>query len=258
MQSCPWCGVPFNGAARFCANCGKERVVEDAAPPAVRSTTTGRRRLFSRRSRVAVGAAAGLVVVTITLVRSQPDSSAPNRPIVASTAAVVPAPSAVAPPSSTRSVIMDSPPPPTWAGRKQTTWAPDGSKTIAFELQATHDVPVWMTRARPILVVRCLYRRTEVFVATGSAAIEPQGDTRTVRVRIDDDPEAVQQWSDSINGQELFAPDGLMLARRLARAREMRFGFTPYNAKPVTAQFHVEGFDQLVGLVAKTCAWRAD
>jgi hypothetical protein len=38
----------------------------------------------------------------------------------------------------------------------------------------------------------------------------------------------------------------------------MPFGFTPYNAKRVTAQFVVDGFEQLAGLVAKTCAWRLD
>src|SRR5262249_8882990 len=146
---------------------------------------------------------------------------------------------------------------PTWVGRRRATWARDGSKTIAFELQAIDDVPVWMGRARPVLAVRCLYRRTEVFVATGSApSIEPGGDSHTVHLRIDDDEEVVQQWSDSESGQELFAPDGVALARRLARARTMRFGFTPYNAKPVTAQFLVEGFDQLAGLVAKTCVWK--
>jgi hypothetical protein len=148
---------------------------------------------------------------------------------------------------------------PTWAGHRRATWGRDGSKTIAFELQAIDDVPVWMTRARPVLVVRCLDRRTEVFVATGSASsIESRTDSHTVHVRIDDDQEAVQQWSDSESGQELFAPDGVALVRRLARARSMQFGFTPYNAKRVTAQFVVDGFEPLAGLVAKTCTWRLD
>ena len=116
-----------------------------------------------------------------------------------------------------------------------------------------------MTHVRPVLVVRCLYRGTDVFVATNSAAsIERKSDRHTVRLRLDDEPEELQQWSESASAQELFAPDGITLARRLAHARDMQFGFTPYNAKPVTAQFHVQGFDQLAGLVAKTCAWRVD
>jgi Type VI secretion system VasI, EvfG, VC_A0118 len=255
MKNCPWCGVPFDGAEPFCTNCGKER--EEPAPPPPQSKTGSRRRLFSRRSRAAVGVAAGLVVVTITLVRSQSNSPVPNDPIAVAAATTAPAPAAH--PSRASSVITASPPPPTWAGRRQTSWARDGSKTIAFQLDAIEDVPIWMTRVRPVLVVRCLYRGTDVFVATNSAAsIEPKSDRHTVRVRLDDEPEELQQWSESASAQELIAPDGIALARRLVRAREMRFGFTPYNAKPVTAQFHVEGFDRLVGLVAKTCGWRAD
>lgn len=61
-----------------------------------------------------------------------------------------------------------------------------------------------------------------------------------------------QPWSDSVSSQELYAPE--TLARRLARARTMRFGFTPYNSAPVVAEFDVSGFDQLVGLVAARAA----
>jgi hypothetical protein len=126
-------------------------------------------------------------------------------------------------------------------------------------LQANNDVPVWMTRVRPVLVVRCLFHSTDLFVATGAAAsIEPQAGNHTVRLQIDHDPELVQQWSDSESSQELFAPNGVALVRRLAQAQYMRFGFTPYNAKAVTVDFIVQGFDKLAGLVASTCGWRLD
>jgi hypothetical protein len=155
--------------------------------------------------------------------------------------------------------ITEPAPPPTWEGRRQPAWARDGSRTISFELRAKSDVPVWMTRVRPALVVRCLSHATDVFVETGSAAsIEPQDGTHTVRLQIDDGPVEVQHWSDSVSQQELFAPDGVLLARRLARAHQLRFGFTPYNAKPVVAEFVVEGFDELAPLVGRTCGWSLD
>lgn len=161
--------------------------------------------------------------------------------------------------STAPKVIVESTPAPKWVGRRQATWARDGSKTIAFELQATNDVALWMQRSRPLLVVRCVSRSTEVFVAIGSAAsIEPQAGSHTVRLRIDDDPELVQQWSDSESGQELFAPDSVALARRLADAQQMQFSFTPYNAGAATASFAVQGAGELVGLVANTCGWRLD
>jgi len=168
------------------------------------------------------------------------------------------APPPAAAPAGAEDPILEGPVP-TWVGSRQATWANDGSKTISFELQSTHDVNVWMARVRPLLVVRCLYRTTEVFVATqASASIEGQSGSHTVRLTIDNEPELVQQWTDSVSGHELFAPSGVDFARRLARAELVRFSFTPYNAKPVTADFVVSGFDRLAGLVGNTCGWKVD
>jgi hypothetical protein len=155
--------------------------------------------------------------------------------------------------------IVEPPPRQKWQGRQQASWASDGTKTITFELQASEDVPVWMAKVRPQLVVRCLSRTTEVFVALGSAAsIEQQTGRHTVQIQIDDDPAVMQQWSDSESSHELFSPDGLAMARRLADARLMRFSLSPYYSQPVTAAFTVEGFDQLAPLVARTCGWRLE
>jgi hypothetical protein len=146
---------------------------------------------------------------------------------------------------------------PAWVGRRKAAWARDGSKTIAFELSALRDVGP-ATRERPSLVVRCLSGRTEVFLSLGTAAsIERNSDRHTVRLQIDGEGPSEQQWLDSESSAELFAPDGVALARRLAQARTLRFGFTPYNSQPVVAEFNVAGFDELAGLVASTCHWRA-
>ena len=156
---------------------------------------------------------------------------------------VNPAPVTLSPPSPESDAIVESTLAPTWVGRRRPAWGYDGTKTIAFQLDASHDVPIWTARARPQLVIRCLSRQTEVYVATGSAASYERADGRhTVYLQIDDDPEIREQWSDSASSQELFAPNGPALTRRLARAHRMRFGFTPFNAKPVTADFIVEGF----------------
>jgi glycine/D-amino acid oxidase-like deaminating enzyme len=141
-----------------------------------------------------------------------------------------------------------------WTGSKQPRWARDGSKTIAFELEAEKDIAVWMKRVRPYLAVRCLYHNTEVMVMPDSAASIEPNDRHTVRVSFDDGPEVQQLWFGSDDHQALFTPDGAGLANQIATARTMRFGFTPYNAKPVVIEFDVRGFDDLIGVVAKTCA----
>ncbi len=223
----------------------------DVTPPdATLSDATRSRGTFSLWSLIAfAGSAAVVGMIMVGASRGQPHAQEPAPAATYSKIAEAPVQSRI--PETTIA--------PTWAGHRRATWGRDGSKTIAFELQAVDEVPVWMSRVRPVLVVRCLDRKTEVFVATGSASsVESRSDSHTVHVRIDDDQDAVQQWSDSESGQELFAPDGVALVRRLARAHSMRFGFTPYNAKAVTAQFLVDGFEQLASLVAKTCAWRLD
>lgn len=225
-----------------------------APPPAGIPQTTGtktidvnpRANASTWSSTTVVGAAGALAGITIVLMFSWLRADAPTE----SAPATAPSPAPVA---------VETVPAPTWTGRRQAGWARDGSKTISFDLQAIRDVPIWMSRARPTLSVRCLYRTTEVFVATGSpASIESQPSTHTVRVQIDDDPEQSQQWMDSESSKELFAPNGVALVRQLAGAKRMRFAFTPYNAEPVTAEFAVAGFEKLAGLVASTCGWKLD
>ncbi len=274
-QRCPSCAAPVASVARICWTCGHELAVSETThaaqpeepeqiplvewnpsdaptpPPTVQAreavpATQGR----SWSLALIGGAGVLLCVVAMVVVQSlQPVASEP--PATESAPLASPAPT-VAP-------VVDSAPVPTWVGNRQASWANDGSKTIAFEVRATNDVAVWMARVRPLLVVRCLYRTTEVFVSIRSAAsIEDQAGSHTVRLQIDDEPEFAQQWSDSVTGQELFAPASVELVRRLASAERLRFSFSPYNAKPVTAEFSVQGFEKLAALVGGTCGWKLD
>jgi Type VI secretion system VasI, EvfG, VC_A0118 len=197
-----------------------------------------------------VGAAGIIAGVALVSVLSWLRGDAPLQTAAAAPATTAPATKPVA-------SIVESATAPTWTGQRKATWANDGSKTIAFELQAMHDVPVWMSKARPVLVVQCLSRATQSFVILGASAnFEEDTFRRTVRVQWDEGPTMTQQWQASQSGQELFAPDGIAFARQLTKARHLRIGFTPYNAPPVTADFAVRGFDELAGLVASTCGWR--
>ena len=270
VERCPRCDAPFQDVARNCWHCGHATVAGDLpreAEPTVSTelallplttldaSTSAHPDATGGSERHAwpmplVGAAGALVGIMTMLVLGWLYSQTSPLPVEAAR---------VVAPSSASPAIVESAPAQPWVGRRQAIWAGDGSKTISFELQSSNDVPVWMTRVRPVLSVRCVSRSTEVFVAIRSAAsIEKQAGSHTVRLQIDDDQEMVQQWSDSESGQELFAPKGLELVRRLAHARRMRFGFTPYNAQPVTTEFAVQGFDQLAGLVASACGWRVN
>jgi hypothetical protein len=275
LQQCPNCTALIAGDSTVCHSCGHQVVgdgshadaessevpftVSGELVPAKRAGRTRESQRVPQWSIPLLGGAAvvGLVAAVLAFgwLHAQSPDPAQAAPGPGATTAM-PTPS-VMPHAST--AIVEPPPRQKWQGRQQASWASDGSKTITFELQASEDVPVWMAKVRPQLVVRCLSRTTEVFVALGSAAsIEQQTGRHTVQIQIDDDPAVVQQWSDSESSHELFSPDGLAMARRLADARLMRFSFTPYNSQPVTAAFTVEGFDQLAPLVARTCGWRLE
>jgi hypothetical protein len=220
-------------------------VTEDESPSQSEPSPTVRRQPASKWFVVGVGSAGVFVGIVAMSILGRPSSSAPQ-PAAAADRDAAKAPAA----------IVEQAPLPTWLGSRTAGWSRDGSKTIEFELQASNEVPIWMTRIRPTLVVRCLSRTTEVFVLTGAASIEPQSGVHTVRLQIDDEETVLQHWSDSESRQELFAPNGVALTRQLANARRLRLGFTPYNASPVVADFVVEGFDELAGLVANTCGWK--
>jgi len=211
-------------------------VVAEGTPP------TG-----SRRSLILVAVVGILAGMTAgyTFVGTSADAPAEARPVVV--------PAASAP----REPVIEAVHPPTWDGPKRATWAHDGSKTITFTLASARDLSVWMNWARPALIVRCQYRNTEGFVALDtSTSFEQDADRRTVRIQWDDEPVSVQQWTISESGRELFAPDGVAFVRRMASAKRLRFGFSPFNAEPVTADFAVQGAEQPGGLVAGTCGWR--
>jgi hypothetical protein len=214
----------------------------------------------ARRSnfrRLLIGTCAVAFVVTLSIVIAagrvpRPVVESLPQPVVASAGAAQPA--SVRPPDSDPPVTVQPTALPKWVGRRQAAWAGDWTKKISFALDAIADVPVGNSRTRPQLVARCLSRTVDVYIVTGPLSFEPQTGSHTVRVQVDDDPPESQKWSDSDGSRELFAPDGAGLSDRLARARRLRVGFTPFNTRPVTAEFVVEGFDELAPLITRACA----
>jgi hypothetical protein len=205
----------------------------------------------TRLTLMIVGAGGAMAGVAVVVALSWLRGDAPVQTAAAASAATAAATKTASP------AVVTSGPAPTWTGERKATWANDGSKTIAFELQATHDAPAWMSSVRPVLVVRCLSRTTQAFVMLGTSSnFEEDTFHRTVRVQWDDGPVTAEQWQTSESAQELFAPDGVVFARTLVASKRLRFGFTPFNAPPITVEFAVQGFDQLAGLVAATCGWR--
>jgi hypothetical protein len=156
---------------------------------------------------------------------------------------------------------VEAPPPAvptqTWSTERRAYWTGDRRKSAAFELPAENSVTIWLGQVRPLLVVRCIDKRTEVFVFTGSALkIEPGTEDHTVTYRVGDEGEHTERWPDSAEHDALFAPDGAAFAQRLLRTSAFRFGYTPHNAAPAVANFSVAGLRELVEPVARECGWK--
>ena len=143
-----------------------------------------------------------------------------------------------------------------WTTARRDYWTANQRRAAAFELPAENTVAIWMNYVRPLLVVRCMSKKTEAFVYTGSALrIEPNTEDHTVNFRFDDEPSHPEQWPDSAEHDALFAPDPVAFAHRVMNARTLRFGYHPHNAEPVEAVFEVSGLTELFGPSAKDCGW---
>jgi len=146
----------------------------------------------------------------------------------------------------------------TWSTARRGYWTANQHHTAAFELPAENTVAIWMNYVRPLLIVRCMNKRTETFVYTGSALkVEPNTEDHTVNFQFDDEAGRSEHWPDSAEHDALFAPDGAALAHRVLAAKSFRFGYTPHNAEPVQAQFDVDGLAALIDpAAAKDCGWQ--
>jgi hypothetical protein len=144
-----------------------------------------------------------------------------------------------------------------WQGGMDQPSPMDDSPTVVFNLRAENEIEGWLTKKRPTLIVRCRERKTDVYVVTGMAAQPESGHFQeaTVQIRFDDSTAFQEQWGESTNNEALFAPTPIQMAIMIAKARMMRFRFTPFNSGPAIIVFDVRGFDRHIGLVSKTCSW---
>jgi len=265
LKRCSSCGREILESATVCADCESwasksltqsdsdtvrpesvdVRALDAVTPPASAispsaSMVAGHRPLMLT---LCGGAAVAIIGFALMMARgtSSPDVAA--APAVAASARP---PSGAAPPPRAATVK--------WTTDNRVFWVGKGSKAAAFEVAAENMVPIWMRQVRPILVVRCLSQSTDVFVFTASAMqMEPNTEDHTVSFSFDDEPPRTERWSDAADHNALFAPDGAAFAERLTRAGTLRFGYTPHNARPVTAQFQVSGLAEQMAPAARQC-----
>jgi len=140
----------------------------------------------------------------------------------------------------------------TWTNANR-DWVGNQKRAAAFEVLSNNKVAIWTRKAQPILVVRCMAKRTDAFVFIESAAQLETQPNRTVHIRFDDEPESVERWPDSDAHDALFSPDGATFTQRLLNAHTLHFGYTPHNSPQAVAEFNVTGLGAMLAPVAKQC-----
>lgn len=257
MKRCASCGRDVSESVTVCEQCEKWAAAHVAAPaspaaaqprasdpPAAAQPPASDPPAPRRQLGLMVLAIAGVAIVTLWLL-----SRGGASPTVAAATVVRP----------TRAAAAEPPPAITqiWSTERRAYWTANRRHSEAFELPAENSVSIWLNQVRPLLVVRCMSNRTEMFVFTGSALkIEPDTEDHTVTYRFDDEPARSERWPDSAEHDALFAPDGTAIAQRVLGAHTLRFGYTPHNAAPVEAHFSVNGLRELIEPVAKDCGWK--
>jgi hypothetical protein len=266
MQICPNCAKELEDRDIICAFCGHTRSAAGETPPSpvvivdkptaelvVVAPGAAAKPKNASRNAILASAAIG-AIAAVMFINLSHRSNAPANALGVAVSPVEAISGKVVAPQAARIARPESTSAPKWSRTHQSQWATDGSRTIGFEVEALRDVAVYRDRVRPVLAVRCISQQTEVFVVLRSSpSIENGGDTHTVRIGLDEEPDVEQQWLDSSNMQALFAPDAKAFAARMATARHLRFAFKPYNAPPAAVEFDVHGFEGPLAAMAKTC-----
>ena len=244
MDVCTRCERIIPDEDVLCPHCSAweppQSTAHEPADEVAPATGVGRRQLL-----LIAAAVIGGGVITLAALRGGGTESTP----------AVPAVEAAPPAPTVTTAVVREPAAPT------ATWIDNGSmwlgasrKGIALELAARNETPVWMRTVRPLLVVRCVGRRTDVFVFTDSAiAMEAKDPDHTVSLRLDNGPDRVERWPDSSSHDALFAPDGKRLLNDLSGAKSLAVSYTPHNAAPVTARFDLAGLAAHLGSNARHC-----
>jgi len=133
----------------------------------------------------------------------------------------------------------------------------DDSKSVMYSLPATGEITGWLARARPRLIARCKEGETDIYVVLGMALTVEDGETRSVRVRIDSEASQSEDWYESTDNKAVFSPKPIEFARILANAKRLRLEVTPFNASPEVMQFNVAGFGHAAKELEATCHWVA-
>jgi hypothetical protein len=133
----------------------------------------------------------------------------------------------------------------------------DNSTTVVLALDAEDYIQGWLDTTRPKLILRCKEGKIDVYVNVGTQSNVEYGlyDAATVRVRFDQNQAVELIANESTDGEALFFQDPYGMIIAMLQSRQMIFGFTPFNADPVTTTFDLRGLSNVIPPLKMSCNW---
>lgn len=160
---------------------------------------------------------------------------------------------------STARVVRRSRKPHIWRVSQQTN-SNDGSNTVVVSSDAEGRISKHSSISKTPIAIQCVEHQTSVLVWTGvPAALTPGSDPEyTVQYRVDSHRTQTEQWKATTygDGLEVSGQRAVALARRLARARVLKFRFMPLDSKPITMTYNLDGLEKVLPKVQHACDWR--
>ena len=146
-----------------------------------------------------------------------------------------------------------TPLPDKWTVNADTSAMDDSPSVTAILVSENEDRVNAYRSASAALIVRCLERKTDVYVAFD--AFLGSGEV-SVRTRLDDDKARDASWGVSTDNKAAFAPSAIAFAKQLAKTETFRIRLTPFNESPIEYSFDVRGLDKHLPRIAEACDWK--
>ena len=132
----------------------------------------------------------------------------------------------------------------------------DDSQTVVLGVEADKPIEGWLTFSRPTLIIRCKEGDIETYVNLGlSPDVERDYNKATVRVRFDNTEAIELKTSLSTDGDSVFFQEPKEMIYMMLNFDKMIFGFTPFNAPPVTTSFDLHGLSDVIEPLMTSCNW---
>lgn len=133
----------------------------------------------------------------------------------------------------------------------------DDSTNVFVSKQAEDNVNIWLGEARPVIFIRCKENKTDFILnaQTNFTHILGEYGKASITYRFDDNKAVTELWSESTDGEAVFARKPIGFLKKLAASERLRFQYTPFNAGQVVAEFDVRGVRPHIEKVATRCNW---